>query len=155
MTGKIFKLGVICVLAGIFGAGSAWAVDSPETLRKFEQKRRFARRGVIERWEHYRQYYRDFRNIPLLDAESNPSAVPYYPSVVNDIGTGASLLSVLDADTLDVPGVAIGATSYDTQANYAIGREIATNPGSETVHFVWIHWDRVPDDVEDEDRFVN
>ncbi|HUU46269.1 MAG TPA: hypothetical protein VM118_11120, partial [Acidobacteriota bacterium] len=76
------------------------------------------------------------------------------PSVTDDHRSAATLLSVLDADTLPSPGVAIGITSIDMQHNASQGHQIATIPGSETVHFAWTMWDVIPDDYETT-RFVN
>ncbi|HUU45040.1 MAG TPA: hypothetical protein VM118_04840 [Acidobacteriota bacterium] len=155
MKGKTFARVLAVCLAVIVGGTAILAVDSPETLRKIEQKRRFARRGVTQRWDEYRKDYRDYRNIPLLEARGPATSVMPSPAVVDDGQTGASLLSVLDADTLPSPGIAIGITSYDAQADFAIGREVASNPGSETVHFLWTMWDIIPTAADEKNRYVN
>ena len=79
----------------------------------------------------------------------------FAPSAVDDRSGPASLLSVLDADTIPSPGITIGITSYDSQHNYAQGHQVATNPGSETVHFAWTMWDIIPSAGDDANRFVN
>ncbi|HUU46786.1 MAG TPA: hypothetical protein VM118_13735, partial [Acidobacteriota bacterium] len=153
MTGRFFRIFATLCLVGAIGS-TAWAVDSPETLRKFEMKRKMARRGVLARWAEYKQL-RDFNNIPLQDAYQPKTLRDYNPSAVDDIATGASFLSVLDADTMAAPGISIGITSYDSQANASIGRELASNPGSETVHFAWTMWDVIPTAADDVNRYVN
>ncbi|HUU45737.1 MAG TPA: hypothetical protein VM118_08385 [Acidobacteriota bacterium] len=154
MTGRFLRICATLCLAGAIGGGSVWAIDSPETLRKFELRRKMARRGVLDRWQEYKQL-RDYRNIPLQDAYQARPLRAFNPSVVDDIATGASLLTVLDVDTIPSPGVAIGITSYDSQANASIGREVASNPGSETVHFCWTMWDIIPTALDQSNRFVN
>ncbi|HUU45041.1 MAG TPA: hypothetical protein VM118_04845 [Acidobacteriota bacterium] len=155
MRGKTFaRLLAVCLAVGLSGT-AIYAVDSPETLRKIEQKRRFARRGVLERWEHYRQNYLDYRKIPLLGASSGSSVDPLSRSAVDDIRSGASLLSAMDVDTIDSPGLVIGITSQDAQANYALGHQVAASAGGWLVHFVWTMWDHIPESVNDNDRFVN
>ncbi|HUU45000.1 MAG TPA: hypothetical protein VM118_04640 [Acidobacteriota bacterium] len=76
-------------------------------------------------------------------------------SRVDDRIRPAGLLSALDADTIPSPGIAIGITSYDMQHNYAQGHQVASNPGSETVHFLWTMWDVIPDNSQNSDRWVN
>jgi len=75
--------------------------------------------------------------------------------VVNDQVRPASLLSTLDADTMPSPGIAIGITSYDSQHNASQGHQVASIPGSETVHFAWTMWDVIPSSAEEINRFVN
>ncbi|HUU46275.1 MAG TPA: hypothetical protein VM118_11150 [Acidobacteriota bacterium] len=76
-------------------------------------------------------------------------------SVVDDRRTGATVMSTLDADTMPSPGIAIGITSYDSQHNSAQGHQVASNPGSETVHFAWTMWDVIPSSADETNRFVN
>ena len=79
----------------------------------------------------------------------------YAGSVVDDHLRGASALSALDAATVPSPGIAIGITSYDSQHNSAQGHQVASNPGSETVHFAWTMWDVIPTPYDETNRFVN
>jgi len=99
---------------------------------------------------------------PCTDSRSEPvppdvPPTPYNPttrSVVNDLIRPASLLSTLDADTMPSPGIQIGITSWDMQHYASQGHQVATNPGSETVHFGWTMWDAYYGDPWDE-RYVN
>jgi hypothetical protein len=57
--------------------------------------------------------------------------------------------SELSAAAAQPPGVVIGITSRDWQQSNAMGHQIASNPGSNTVHFVWVMHDHIPYDAED------
>ncbi|HUU45001.1 MAG TPA: hypothetical protein VM118_04645 [Acidobacteriota bacterium] len=96
----------------------------------------------------------DLRALRELQGDPIPASARRQPSVVDDRPSPASLLATLDADTLPWAGVAIGITSYDIQHNYSQGHQVATNPGSETVHFSWTMWDVIPVSVDENNRFV-
>lgn len=51
------------------------------------------------------------------------------------------------------PGLAIGQSHYDYQHNGSQGYQVARLPGADVVHFVWMAWDRIPSD-KDNDRYV-
>ncbi|HUU44963.1 MAG TPA: hypothetical protein VM118_04455, partial [Acidobacteriota bacterium] len=53
------------------------------------------------------------------------------------------------------PGVQIGITAHDMQHYAAIGRQVAKNPGANTVHFCWTTWDHIPASADDADRSVH
>ncbi|HUU45598.1 MAG TPA: hypothetical protein VM118_07655 [Acidobacteriota bacterium] len=69
--------------------------------------------------------------------------------VVDDRPRAASRVSTQRADTVPSPGMAIGITSRDWQGPGTSVRQVAANPGSQTVHFVWTMQDHIPYDDED------
>ncbi|HUU45959.1 MAG TPA: hypothetical protein VM118_09515, partial [Acidobacteriota bacterium] len=75
-------------------------------------------------------------NSDLLSATGNRIA-----SVVDDLRRGATYFAPADVDTLPSPGMMIGVTFWDAQHNYSQGHQVAANPGSNTVHFVWTESD--------------
>ncbi|HEX9751353.1 MAG TPA: hypothetical protein VGB22_08745 [candidate division Zixibacteria bacterium] len=82
------------------------------------------------------------------DASLNKSVVDDRPTAATSAGLQSDALPPL-------PGAHIANTSYDSQANDSQGHQIARNPGEDFVHMVWTHWDEIPQDVGDRDRFVN
>jgi hypothetical protein len=75
-------------------------------------------------------------------------------SLVDDRRSSVSSLSTLVTDTILSPGTTVGVTSYDLQHIHAQGHQIATNAGSDVVHFVWTGWDDLPDSISGAERFV-
>ncbi|HWO56071.1 MAG TPA: hypothetical protein VNN55_00740 [bacterium] len=53
------------------------------------------------------------------------------------------------------PGLALAQTSYDFQGEGWNGYQTARASGADIVHFIWMSWDRIPRDIDDNDRSVN
>ena len=99
MMGKNFRIGILIALAALVGGSTVKALDSPDKLEKIERQRRYQRSGVTERWEQYREKYLDINNLP--PNEDGPGSFgDLHRSVVDELRTGGSLLSVMDADTI-------------------------------------------------------
>lgn len=154
MTGKIAKIGVALVIAAAgFSAVAVHAVDSPETLAKRKLQREINQRRHDERkkqetnlaWVMSR--YIDGSNslnlnfdTPIIRETSNPRS-------------GESLSSSNPPPPAS-PGLPIGQSSYDYQHNDSQGYQTARTSGADIVHFVWMAWDRIPQSVDDNDRYV-
>ena len=123
------------LLALMFGSVSN-AVDSPETLRKIERRRRLQRIGAYERAKGLL----DARKLQYADVLTTGAKGTAPGSMMDDMPRAASRFSTLDLDTLDSPGLAIGITSYDQQHNHSSGHQVARDPGASCVHFTWTHW---------------
>jgi len=166
MTGKILKVGAAICLAVLVLAGTANAFESRDKADKSDRMQILRQNGVLDRWEHFRQngLNAQYRIIKDLGPDRgwrpdmlHPSAVENAYSIVDDRPRMGSGNSLLDLDTLapDPLPAHIANTSYDSQANDSQGHQIARNPGADFVHMVWIHWDVIPVDIADADRFVN
>ncbi|HUU44218.1 MAG TPA: hypothetical protein VM118_00680 [Acidobacteriota bacterium] len=144
------RFGVIGTIALLLGGTTVLAIKSPEALRERERRRHLEQIGAYER----ARKVMDARAVPPADHPAQRLVRQPSLSVVDDGQRGASLLSVLDTDTIPSPGVVAGITSYDFQHNEGQGHQVARNPGAEVVHMSWMYWDRIPTDIEEQDRFV-
>lgn len=153
MTGKIVKLGVALVVAAAgFSAVAVQAVDSPETLAKRKWQREVNQRRNVEmkakqmdlRWTSTRHI--DGRNSLNLSFDT--------PIIQESTVPRTSLSSGSFAPPAPSPGLAIANTSYDYQHNDSQGYQTARTSGADVVHFIWMAWNRIPNDVEQFDRFV-
>ncbi|HWO57899.1 MAG TPA: hypothetical protein VNN55_10080 [bacterium] len=153
MTGKIVKLGVALVIAAAgFSAVAVQAVDSPETLAKRKWQREVNQRRNVElkakqmdlRWTSNR--YIDGRNSLNLSFDN--------PIIQESTVPRTSLSSGSFAPPAPSPGLPIANTSYDYQHNDSQGYQTARTSGADVVHFVWMAWNRIPNDIEQFDRFV-
>ncbi|MEW5702784.1 MAG: hypothetical protein AB1792_11215 [Candidatus Zixiibacteriota bacterium] len=52
------------------------------------------------------------------------------------------------------PGLDIARTAWDMQHRFAMGYQVAHNPGTDYVHFLWTGWSQVPASLYDDDRGV-
>lgn len=85
-----------------------------------------------------------------------PATSAFGSSIIHDSPrSGPSHLSSAIVPPPPSPGIVLGLTSYDYQANDSPGHQVARMPGADIVHFVWMHWDRLPSaGVDYTDRFV-
>jgi hypothetical protein len=156
MTGKIVKLGVaLVVAAAAFSAVAVQAVDSPETLAKRKFERLVQQRQNKER--KAQEVNRHWVMTRHIDGGNNSLNLDFDASSFrdNEQPRTGKMSSAGGPPPADSPGDWFASTSYEYQHNYTQGYQVGRKSGSNFVHFVWMHWDRVPQDIEDNDRYVS
>ncbi len=151
MTGRILKILVPLALLALIV--TAWAAESPDIMerRRLQEQERATPKGG-----------KSLSNLPIADGPQDrlnnwvASQSANRSIIQDDFVAHTGLNSVTAA-----PGLKLAATSYDYQHNDAAPHQIGTLPSpvvgdtSHLVHFVWTHWDIIPESLNRVDRFVN
>lgn len=151
MTSLLLVGGSLFIFSTIQGLQHIQAIDSPARFDSRKLQREIIQRRDAERkahevdlaWTRSRtigaseSQNRTFDNKVLRDATATPFR---------------QIVSV--APPPQSPGLSIGETSYDFQGNASLGYQIARTAGADVVHFVWMSWDRLPVNIDDNERFV-
>ncbi len=153
MTGKIMKLGVALVIAtAAFSAVAVQAVDSPETLAKRKLQREINQRRNDERKRQETNLA--WVSSRAIDGSSSLNLSFDAPIIRESSHPGTGFTSSNNPPPPASPGLAIGQSSYDYQHNNSSGYQTGRTSGANIVHFVWMAWDRIPSDIEANDRYV-
>ncbi|MBI5868014.1 MAG: hypothetical protein HZB43_06950 [candidate division Zixibacteria bacterium] len=151
MTGRILKILVPLALLALIV--TAWAAESPDIMerRRLQEQERATPKGGMS-----------INNLPIADGPQDRlnnwvASQSANRSIIQDNYVARTGLNSVTA----APGLKLAATSYDFQHNDAAPHQIGTIPSpvigdtSHLVHFVWTHWDVIPESLNRVDRFVN
>ncbi|MBI5866984.1 MAG: hypothetical protein HZB43_01610 [candidate division Zixibacteria bacterium] len=144
---------LISTAVAILATVMVWAAESPE---------RMVARHLADEAQQPSRGGKSWATLPIADGPQDRldnwiAAQPANRSIIRDDYTvGAGLNAVTAA-----PGLQLAWTTYDFQHNDAVPHQIGTilSPAvgdtSHLVHFVWTHWDIIPESLNRIDRFVN
>jgi hypothetical protein len=147
------KLGVaLVVAAAAFSAVAVQAVDSPETLAKRKLQREINQRRNDERKRQETNL--EWVSSRAIDGSNSLNLNFDAPTIRETSHPGTGFTSSNNPPPPASPGLPIGQSSYDYQHNNSSGYQTARTAGHDVVHFVWMAWDRIPNDIEANDRYV-
>jgi hypothetical protein len=153
MTGKIVRIGaaVLVTTLAVFATVAVRATDSPDAMAKRKLHREIEQRRTVES----KLRTLDWSKTAVIDADHGSSVSSFdIPVVRTPMVPGNGMYSSVGAQGTVSPGIEIGITSYDYQANASQGYQTARLAGNDCVHFCWTAWDRIVSDIKDNDRYV-
>lgn len=155
MTGKMLKYGVaLLVVAAAAGTAVVRAADSPDTIakRKLQRLAEQFRETEQNRNELNRQW---LRSRTIDGSVNSPTTSNYSGPIVRESTTPRSGFKMSGSSSPTVsPGLDIGFTTYDYQANSSQAYNVARTPSGGFLHFTWMAFQVIPASVDDSERFV-
>ncbi|MBI5869146.1 MAG: hypothetical protein HZB43_12815 [candidate division Zixibacteria bacterium] len=150
------------VLRRLVIAALMLGVSSAAWLHGAEAPDKMAVRSQAEQTQKYRVSERDARKLPYVDgpidqlSDWSAGQTTDRSIILDDFTATAGLNSVTAA-----PGLKLASSTWDAQHNDAAPHQCAMIPSplvgdtSHLTHFVWTHWDVLPESLNRVDRFVN
>lgn len=155
MTGKTLKYGVALLVVAAAGAVAVQAADSPDTIAKRKLQRKAAQYRQTQQAQN--EVNREWVRGRVIDG-SVPGANMTFSNtpIIGEASPVPSGYRMTGAQGVPAPspGLDIGFTSYDYQANSSQAHNVARTPTGQEIHFTWMAFKSIPTDIEASDRYV-